>query len=223
MSAPELIVMLTLDDRTVRNAPEVFEQCKNSKAKYFGFKEEGLPLSKMIRLYNSIKGAGKEAVLEVVAYTEYEGLAGAKIAAECGCDILMGTMYYDSIRDYCKEKGLKYMPFVGDVIERPSVLEGSIEDMIAEAKACLEKGVDGFDLLGYRYTDDAHELIRRFVSEVDAPVCIAGSIDSYERLDELKDIEPWSFTIGSAFFNNCFDGTSIREQIDKVCDYIDRS
>lgn len=222
MSAPELIVMLTLDDRTVRNAPEVFEKCKDSKAKYFGFKEEGLPLSKMIRLYNSIKAAGKAAVLEVIAYTEYEGLAGAKIAAECGCDILMGTMYHDSIRDYCKEKGIRYMPFVGDVIERPSVLEGSIEDMIAEAKACIEKGVDGFDLLGYRYTDDAHELIRRFVCEVNAPVCIAGSVDSYERLDELKDIEPWSFTIGSAFFNNCFDGCTICEQINAVCDYLDQ-
>lgn len=220
MSAPELIVMLTLNDRTVRNAPEVFEQCKNSKAKYFGFKEEGIPLSKMIRLYNSIKACGKSTVLEVVAYSEHEGLAGAKIAAECGCDILMGTMYYDSIRDFCKEKGIKYMPYVGNVIERPSILEGSIDDMIAEAKECLEKGVDGFDLLGYRYTEDARELIQRFVEEVDAPVCVAGSVDSYERLDELKDIEPWSFTIGSAFFHNCFDGT-ISEQIDKVCDYVE--
>lgn len=220
MAAPELIVMLTLNDRTVRNAPEVFEQCKNSKAKYFGFKEEGIPLSKMIRLYNSIKACGKSTVLEVVAYSEYEGLAGAKIAAECGCDILMGTMYYDSIRDFCKEKGIKYMPYVGNVIERPSILEGSIDDMIAEAKECLKKGVDGFDLLAYRYTDDSRELIQRFVDEVDAPVCIAGSVDSYERLDELKDVEPWSFTIGSAFFHNRFDGT-IPEQIDKVCDYVE--
>lgn len=220
MAAPELIVMLTLNDRTVKNASQVFEQCKNSKAKYFGFKEEGIPLSQMIKLYNSIKACGKSTVLEVVAYSEYDGLAGAKIAAECGCDILMGTMYFDSIRDFCKSKGIKYMPYVGDVLERPSVLTGSIDGMIAEAKECLEKGVDGFDLLGYRYTEDARELIERFVNEVDAPVCVAGSVDSYERLDELKDIEPWSFTIGGAFFNNRFDGT-IPEQIDKVCEYIE--
>lgn len=220
MAAPELIVMLTLNDRTVKNASQVFEQCKNSKAKYFGFKEEGIPLSQMIKLYNSIKACGKSTVLEVVAYSEYDGLAGAKIAAECGCDILMGTMYFDSIRDFCKSKGIKYMPYVGNVLERPSVLTGSIDSMIAEAKECLEKGVDGFDLLGYRYTEDARELIERFVNEVDAPVCVAGSVDSYERLDELKDIEPWSFTIGGAFFNNRFDGT-IPEQIDKVCEYIE--
>lgn len=220
MPAPELIVMLTLNDRTVKNAPEVFEQCKDSKAKYFGFKEEGIPLSKMKKLYASIKACGKSTVLEVVAYTEDEGLAGAKTAAECGCDILMGTIYHDSIRDFCKAHGIRYMPYVGDIVERPSVLEGSVDGMIAEAKEYLKKGVDGFDLLGYRYTEDAHELIERFVREVDAPVCVAGSIDSYERLDELKDIEPWSFTIGGAFFNNCFDGT-IPEQIDKVCDYIE--
>ena len=220
MAAPELIVMLTLNDRTVKNASQVFEQCKNSKAKYFGFKEEGIPLSQMIKLYNSIKACGKSTVLEVVAYSEYDGLAGAKIAAECGCDILMGTMYFDSIRDFCKSKGIKYMPYVGNVLERPSVLTGSIDSMITEAKECLEKGVDGFDLLGYRYTEDARERIERFVNEVDAPVCVAGSVDSYERLDELKDIEPWSFTIGGAFFNNRFDGT-IPEQIDKVCEYIE--
>ena len=36
---PELIVMLTHNDLTVENAAEVFETCKNSKAEYWGFKE----------------------------------------------------------------------------------------------------------------------------------------------------------------------------------------
>lgn len=221
MSVPELVVMLTLNDRTVENAPEVFEQCKTSKAKYFGFKEEGIPLDKMKKLYAAIRACGKTGVLEVVAYSEEEGLAGAKAAAECGCDILMGTTYHDSIRDFCKAQGIRYMPYIGEITERPSVLEGTIDGMIAEARDCLKKGVDGFDLLGYRYTGDAHELIRRFVDEVDAPVCVAGSVDSYERLDELKNIAPWSFTIGGAFFNNRFDGT-VAEQIDKVCGYIEK-
>ena len=39
------------------------------------------------------------------------------MAVECGCDILMGTMYYDSINEYCKENNLKYMPFIGKVKE----------------------------------------------------------------------------------------------------------
>lgn len=214
-----LIVMLTHNDKTVDNAYEIFESCKNSKANFWGFKEEPLPLSEMKKLYNYMKSCGKTTFLEVVAYTEEEGLKGAKMAVECGCDILMGTMFFNSINDYCKEHSLKYMPFVGQVENRPSVLKGSIQEMINEANVLLQKGVYGFDLLGYRYVGNAAELNKKFVSEVNAPVCIAGSINSYKRLDELKDANPWSFTIGGAFFENKFDGT-FEEQINKVCDYM---
>ena len=218
---PILIVMLTQNDRTVMDAKAVFEECKDSKAQYFGFKEEPLPLSEMKELFAYMKKCGKKTALEVVAYSEEEGIAGAKTAVECGCDILMGTMYYDAVNEICKANGIKYMPYVGEITERPSVLDGSIEEMIAEAEKCIEKGVDGFDLLGYRYTGDASELNRRFSAAVKAPVCIAGSVDSYKKLDELKEASPWAFTIGSAFFDKRF-GDSFREQIDNVCDYISR-
>ena len=36
---PILIVMLTYKDRTVANAYDIFEQCKNSQAEFWGFKE----------------------------------------------------------------------------------------------------------------------------------------------------------------------------------------
>ena len=38
---PKLIVMLTYNDMTVKNAYEIFGRCKDSKALYWGFKEEG--------------------------------------------------------------------------------------------------------------------------------------------------------------------------------------
>lgn len=216
-----LIVMLTYNDKTVKNACEIFEACKNSKAQCWGFKEEGLEPDKMKKLFAYMKECGKTVFLEVVAYTEKECLAGAKMAAEYGCDVLMGTMYFDSINEFCKEYGLKYMPFVGTVEERPSVLKGNVDEIINEAKLCIEKGVDGFDLLGYRFVEDAFELNKRFVNEVNAPVCIAGSVNSYERLDELKSIKPWAFTIGSAFFDNAY-GNDFARQIDNVCEYIDK-
>ena len=112
------------------------------------------------------------------------------------------------------------MPFVGKVTCRPSILEGSIEDMICEANNYLKKGVYGFDLLGYRYTGNPVELNNKFISNVHAPVCLAGSINSYARLDEVKNAAPWAFTIGSAFFENKFDGT-FSQQIDKVYDYME--
>lgn len=216
---PILVVMLTYNDMTVENAYEIFDQCKDSKAEYWGFKEEPLPLDEMKKLYAYMKECGKKTSLEVVAYTEKECIEGAKMAVECGCDMLMGTIYYDSVNKICKENGLEYMPFVGEVTERPSVLGGTIDGMIAEAKSYLEKGVSGIDLLGYRFTGDAVELNKRFVQEINAPVCIAGSVNSYQRLDEILDADPWSFTIGSAFFENKFEGT-FKEQINKVCDYI---
>ena len=48
---PELIVMLTHNDRTAANAREIFEQCKNSKARCWGFKEEPLTLDEMKKLF----------------------------------------------------------------------------------------------------------------------------------------------------------------------------
>ena len=214
-----LIVMLTHNDETVNNAHEIFEKCKNSDAKFWGFKEKSLPIEQMKNLYKYMKECGKTTFLEVVEYTEKEGLEGSKIALECGCDILMGTVFFDSINEFCKKNNLKYMPFVGKVTERPSILEGEIDEIIKEANEYLKKGVYGFDLLGYRYTGNAVELNERFVLEVNDPVCIAGSVNGYERLDELKNINPWSFTIGSAFFENKFDG-SFEEQINKVCEYV---
>ncbi len=218
---PKLIVMLTHHDRTVKNAVEIFESCKDTKAEYWGFKEVGIPLDEMKRLCAMMKEAGKTTFLEVVAYTEKECLEGAKMAGECGFDYLMGTMYFDSIRDYAKEAGLKYLPFVGKIVGRPSVLEGTVEGIVEEAKGLLEKGVDGFDLLGYRFTGDPVELNNTFVKEAGAPVCLAGSVDSYKRLDEVKTSGSWAFTIGGAFFENKFEG-SFAEQIDRVVEYMEK-
>lgn len=216
---PLLIVMLTYDDQTVLNAREIFEQCSSTRAEYFGFKEEPLPPAQMKELYDIMRKAGKKTVLEVVAYDEKKCLEGAELAVMCGCDMLMGTMYFDSVAELCKKNGLKYLPFVGEVVGRPSVLGGTIDGMIAEARALTAKGVDGFDLLGYRFTEDASELIERFVAETELPVVIAGSINSCERLDEIKRVSPWGFTIGSAFFENKF-GDSFAAQVDEVCGYI---
>ena len=214
-----LIVMLTHNDKTVKNAMEIFEECKSSKAKYWGMKEEELPLNEMKKLYKYMKRQHKTTFLEVVTYTEEEGLKGANIAKECEVDILMGTMFFDSINDLCQKNNIKYMPFIGKVSERPSILEGNVEDMITEANRYIEKGAYGVDLLGYRYTGDAVKLNKEIVANVKGPVCIAGSINSYQRLDEIKDANPWAFTIGGAFFENKFNDT-FNNQVNKVYNYI---
>lgn len=218
-TAPELIVMLTHNDLTVTDAYAVFDRCKNSKAKFWGFKEEPLPLEQMKQLFGYMKDCGKTTFLEVVAYGEQECLEGAQKAVECKCDYLMGTSFFDSVNAFCKNHNLKYMPFVGQITGRPSVLEGTLEAMVKEADEYIAKGAYGIDLLGYRYTGDPVYLNKEFVARVKAPVCIAGSINSYERLNEIKTAAPWTFTIGGAFFENKFEGT-MEEQINKVCEYV---
>ncbi|MGK9044741.1 hypothetical protein [Mammaliicoccus vitulinus] len=219
MKTTELIVMLTYNDYTVKNAHKIFDECKNTKVKYWGFKDKGLSFEKMKLLFEYMKRCGKKTVLEIVEYEEKACLVGACLAKNCNCDILMGTTFFNSVNEYCKQNNIKYMPFAGNVCKRPSILNGHIQEIIKDAKANLNNGLYGFDLLGYRYTGNPTELITNFISHIDAPVCVAGSIDNYEKLDFIKSISPWAFTIGSAFFDNKFEGT-FKEQIDKVYGYI---
>lgn len=199
---PELIVMLTYNDVTVPQAAEVFAKCEHTRARYWGFKEAGLPFAEMRDLFARMKACGKQTCLEVVAYTEAECLRGAEMAAACGCDFLLGTVFSEAVNAYCRAHGLRYMPFVGQVTGRPSVLEGTAEEMVCEAKRCLAQGTYGIDLLGYRYTGDAPALNRALTAAV-GPVCIAGSVNSYARLAEIRAAGAAYFTIGSAFLTMC--------------------
>ena len=219
---PELIVMLTHHDKTVENAIEVFESAKDAPAKYWGFKEVGIPEDQMTDLVRRMKEAGKTTFLEVVDYTEEGCKAGAEIAVRCGFDVLMGTMYFDSVKEIVDAAGVKYMPFVGKISGRPSVLDGTIEGMIEEANNLVDtKGLVGFDLLGYRYTGDAVKLNSEFVKNVRADVCLAGSVASFQRLDEVKATGAWAFTIGGAFFEEKF-GKGFGEQITTVVEYMNK-
>jgi len=217
-----LIVMLTRNDQTVENALEVFEGCKNSAAEYWGFKDVGLPVDQMKKLVASMKSARKKICLEVVRYTEEECLESARLAIDCGFDFLMGTLYYKPVGQLLRNKAIQYMPFCGRVSGSPSVLEGSIHEIINEAKEISKNGVNGFDLLAYRYVGDPEKLAREFVKEVSLPVVVAGSISSFARLDKIREVGPWGFTIGSAFFEKKFGDLPISKQIDKVVSYVNR-
>lgn len=219
----ELIVMLTHNDVTVKNAQEVFNSCKDmEQVKNWGFKNVGLPVDEMKALVQSMKDCGKKTFLEVVTYTEEESLKNAMLAVECGFDCLCGTLFYDSVWEYLKDKPITYEPFIGEVYGSPSVLEGSIYEIVAQAKKLEEKGVKGFDLLAYRYTGDPEILADNCVKNLDAEVVMAGSIDSEDRLNKVNEINPAAFTMGSALFKKMFvpDG-DFRENLEKVTQIMD--
>jgi len=223
---PKLILMFTLNDMTVPDALDYFEQVKDLPVDYFGFKEIGLEPKKMQELTKRIQKAGFESVLEVVEYDEASILGPAQMAVDMGFDYLMGTIYFPSIWDIVgkgKDKKIKYFPFFGNIYDRPSILDGTIDELVEEAKKLESLGADGFDLLLYRYKypEKIDELISRVVKEVKVPVVSAGSINSWERLQATIDQKVWGFTIGGAFFEKKFvpEGT-YRDNIKAVVDYL---
>jgi hypothetical protein len=218
---PELIVMLTYNDMTVKNAIELFDELKDTPVTHWGFKDVGLPADEMKNLVGNMNTAGKTTFLEVVSLTEEEGITGAKLAVECGFDIIMGTVFFDTINDYLRNKPVKYYPFPGHVHSHPSILDGTIEEIVQHTRSMEAKGVDGMDLLTYRYTGDAPALLTEVVKSTRLPVVSAGSIDSYDRIAEVRDTGAWGFTIGTAFFEKKFipDG-SFKDNMLAVWDWL---
>ena len=62
---PKLILMFTLDDVTVPDALDYFEQVKDPPVDFFVFKEIGLPPEKMQQLNNRIHSAGLNLFLKL--------------------------------------------------------------------------------------------------------------------------------------------------------------
>jgi hypothetical protein len=220
---PQLITMLTNNDETVKDSFERFDECADLPADFWGFKDVGLPKDRMKKLVTRMKDAGKTTFLEVVTLSEQECLDGAKLALDCGFDYLMGTVFHESVFRLMKGKTTKFFPFAGKVSGHPSILEGDIPWIVADGNRMEKLGVDGFDLLAYRYTADAVALSAAFIKGVSVPVVMAGSVDGFKRLEEVKKLSPWAFTIGSAFFGRKFKpGGSFRDQMDAVLQYLGR-
>jgi hypothetical protein len=218
---PELIVMLTHHDKTVKDAKKLFIECKDLPVTHWGFKDLGLPRAEMVELVSLMREAGKTTYLEVVSLSEEEGLQGARLAVEAGFDILMGTVYFPSIKEYLQDKPIKYYPFPGQIRGHPSILDGTIVEIVHHARFLESSGADGLDLLTYRYTGNAAQLLPAVVSAVDIPIVSAGSIASYGRIAEVWRAKAQAFTIGSAFFEKKFvPGGGFTENVQAVADWL---
>jgi hypothetical protein len=221
---PEFILMLTYNDTTVKDALKIFRECRDTPVTHWGFKDVGLPPDEMKALVREMKNAGKTTYLEVVSLSEEEGLRGAKIAVEAGFDILMGTIFFDTIWDYLKPKPIKYYPFSGHIYGHPSIMDGAIDEIVSHARFLESRGVPGMDLLSYRYVGDAPLLLKEVVKATRVPIVSAGSIDSHRRMAEVWQAGAWGFTIGSALFDKKFvPNGSFRENTVAVCDWLEKT
>ncbi|RUV66515.1 MAG: cupin domain-containing protein [Mesorhizobium sp.] len=193
------IFMLTRNDRTVEDAPTQLRAALNLGVRHIGFKDLGLPIDQLKSLNQAIKAGGATSYLEVVSLDWESEIVSAKAAVEIGVDILLGGTRVDDVLPIVAGSSIQYFPFPGRISGHPSVLEGTIEEIVESAKALTARdGVHGLDLLAYRSREDVPTLIRKVCATVSKPVYVAGSIDTPERIAVVRDAGAAGFTIGTA-------------------------
>jgi NAD(P)H-dependent flavin oxidoreductase YrpB (nitropropane dioxygenase family) len=194
----EFIFMLTRDDQTLADARAVYASIAESGVRHVGCKDVGLPRAELQALMDDIHRHGHTTHLEVVSETEEATLASARAAAEIGPDFLIGGTLIEPVQEIIAGTGIRFFPYVGQIVGHPCLLRGSIESIAEDARRAEELGVDGINLLAYRYDGDVDALVEAVVDATTLPVIAAGSVDSPARIQALAERGVWAFTIGTA-------------------------
>jgi NAD(P)H-dependent flavin oxidoreductase YrpB (nitropropane dioxygenase family) len=217
----EFIFMLTRDDRTIGDAREVYARIAHSGVTHVGCKDLGLPRHELQALMDEIRANGHTSYLEVVSETADATLASARVAAEVRPDCLIGGTLIEPVQEIIAGSGIRFFPYVGKVVGHPCLLRGTIEDVARDARRAEDLGVDGINLLAYRYDGDVDALVEAVVDAVSVPVIAAGSVDSVERIRALSDRGVWAFTIGTAALDGrLVPGAPLEEQLRRALDAV---
>lgn len=212
------VFMLTHDDRTVDNAAEIMPTLAGTGLRYVGFKDVGADLAKQRELVGLAHDLGFEVMLEVVSTSKEAELSSLRSAAEAGFDWVLGGTHGTETAGMLPDD-VRYCPFPGRVVDHPSVLLGTVDEIAADAQRLTALDhVSGLDLLSYRHpTADPLELIREVTAASSGPVIVAGSIASVDRASAVSEAGAWGYTIGSAIFDGLLPGApSIADQVRRV-------
>jgi NAD(P)H-dependent flavin oxidoreductase YrpB (nitropropane dioxygenase family) len=204
----EFIFMLTRNDETLADAREVYASVAAAGVRHFGCKDVGLPRKELEALLSDIESNGHTSYLEVVSESDEATLASARAAAEIQPDYLIGGTLIEPVQEIIAGTGIKFFPYVGRVVGHPCLLRGSIQEIADDARRVEALGLDGVNLLAYRYDGDVGALVDAVVSNTSLPVIAAGSVDSVERIRALANHGVWAFTIGTA----ALDGVLLPEE-----------
>ncbi|MGZ8476009.1 MAG: 4-hydroxythreonine-4-phosphate dehydrogenase [Candidatus Limnocylindria bacterium] len=194
----EFIFMLTRDDRTLPDAREVYASIADVGVQHVGCKDVGLERAELEALMEDIRANGHESHLEVVSETPEASLASARAAAELAPDYLIGGTLVEPVQEIIAGTDIKFFPYVGEIVGHPCLLRGSLAAIADDARRAEQAGVDGINLLAYRYDGDVPRLVEAVVGATPLPVICAGSVDSAERVRTLAELGVWAFTIGTA-------------------------
>jgi 4-hydroxythreonine-4-phosphate dehydrogenase len=210
MSAPNFVFMLTRNDRTIAEARARLDEVIEAGVRHIGFKDIGLNAAALRELSAAIRASGARIYLEVVSLDEASEIASARTAVTLQVDFLLGGTRPGAVLPVIRDTGIGYFPFPGRVIGHPSRLVGSVGEISASAKALADlEGVDGLDLLAYRFTGDVPELIATVCKVIaPKPVIVAGSIDRQERIAAVVHSGAAGFTVGTAALDGVFPARS---------------
>ena len=200
------------------HAADIVPTLADTGLRYIGFKDVGADPSRQRELTSMAHDAGFEVMLEVVSTTKEDELSSLRAAAAAGVDWVLGGTHAAESAGILPD-GIRYCPFPGRVVDHPSVLLGTIEEIAADAERLTALDhVTGVDLLAYRHpTADVLALIREVVRRSSGPVIVAGSIASIDRAVAVSEAGAWGYTIGSAIFDGLLPGgPSISAQVRRV-------
>jgi hypothetical protein len=212
----EFIPMLTYNDLTVENALEVFDQIAGLGIGNIGFKNVGVDVSVQERLVKAAARKGISTFMEIVSTSRDAALKSFETGVCMGVDNIIGGTYPEEMVSIGRRATRKIgvFPFAGVVYDHPNKLKGDFELFRRQLRQLEGLGVDGVDLLAFRYVDgDPYVLLRTVVEATDLPVIVAGSIDSPEKIRRLRDLGVWGFTVGTALFEKKFGGATRVDQV----------
>src|ERR671932_2743148 len=215
----EFIFMLTRDDVTLSDARRGYASIAQTGVRHVGCKDVGLPTEALRALMDDIRSNGHESWIEVVSETEEDTLASARAAAEIRPDHLIGGTLIEPVQEIIEGTGIKFWTYVGQIVGHPCLLRGTIDEIVADTRRAAALGVDGINLLAYRYDGDVEALTRAVVGATDLPVICAGSVDSLERIAALERCGAWGFTIGTAALDGALvEGAPLSGQLEAALD-----
>lgn len=214
---PNFILMLTHRDVTVHNAMEIFEEIKTAGVSHIGFKDVGLAFEELKELVEAMRRERMNIYLEVVSDSEESAIRSTMRAVELGVDYIIGGTYVERMLGVIGKRETRFFPYVGNVVGHPCLLRGTIDQIIEDARRVEKMGAYGINLLAYRYDGNAEQLITSIQNAVKLPLIIAGSIDSFEKIEKMKDMQIWGFTIGGAVIERkLLPGKSTKSQVEAV-------
>ncbi|WP_119459413.1 hypothetical protein [Rhodospirillaceae bacterium SYSU D60014] len=218
----DFIFMLTRHDRTVEDCIELMDLIEPLKLRHIGFKDIGVDVDTLRQLNRRIKASGAASYMEVVSESSEACLRSARTAAEIGVDRLLGGTDAGPVLDVMAGSGTEYYPFPGLPTGHPTRLGGTPAVVAEHCRRFLAVGCRGVDLLAFRATEaDPLDLIRAARAALgDAPLIVAGSVNSTARIREIAVAGADAFTIGTAVFDGSFSPRKgcIQSQLKDVLD-----